>query len=870
MILINEKMKTRKILTLVMVLLSASALAHGAADVYVDNENNAAIKEVDTEYDDAMKDIDVLLALDLVDGLGIINGHITHGDLGPGDTGSFYMDVEGDKAEAVGSFDIDPSSLDDFQEIGGYLKWLEDSKDSVAEGNLTLKIEKDYPGEATISSITVKGEFNTTGTTMSTSGTLTVRGKAVEEVPINEIKIKITETGDEKIETKIDIHLDVPNTWESKSLIEMMEEAKTSPDMMEMMISQQIGMVGIAASDVSVDNVAVTDEYGMMDVSITIDGLRQSIRTLATYELANMGSMGYMGGDSAMDTKKMLDNLDLMLELRVDEFEISMEREGDRLTADWNMKFLNTDKAAIGYLGLYIEMMGTYEDVFDYSDYGYDEMVVEPVEIGDYLFIIAPYGVDVGEDIELEVTDIYDGGVEGVNVIAVMPDGNVNEYVTDDNGAVIIPALNESGMLLIGAVKDGYSPDTGWVDVGYVDYGNLSGLEVIVPWEVSKWDAVEVRILDADRNPVFNASVVALSAEGGYETYMTDDNGAVKFVVTQSGTIYLLAAKKGYSPGEESISIDSYEPVPPARPEPAMASFGGFMKVYFRMLEGMMEDRKRLIEIMAETDLSTRTEFDLDYKENSGGYDLGASFTYAAVKNYPEYYQRAKDEELLQYDSGRAYLSVETEDGRLKGEGYTEVVLSPGYSARMNDRLMDAAADGEKEMSDMLKDLEFHDAKFALTVKNGHIDMKGYFDTSDLSRITNYMLKGIYPGFEGSLTDLEVSASGADEYTTEMNIYCKDFMAGKSGDEIKELDIVGYGAEVHMGASSSDTTPKSVEKPAVDMPGELKKVKQDSINEIEKLRGAGGAGIDRTLILIIAAAVIGVAIICLLFLKRTK
>ena len=83
-------------------------------------------------------------------------------------------------------------------------------------------------------------------------------------------------------------------------------------------------------------------------------------------------------------------------------------------------------------------------------------------------------------------------------------------------------------------------------------------------------------------------------------------------------------------------------------------------------------------------------------------------------------------------------------------------------------------------------------------------------------------------------------------------------------------DIVGYGAEVHMGASSSDTTPKSVEKPAVDMPGELKKVKQDSINEIEKLRGAGGAGIDRTLILIIAAAVIGVAIICLLFLKRSK
>ena len=131
-----------------------------------------------------------------------------------------------------------------------------------------------------------------------------------------------------------------------------------------------------------------------------------------------------------------------------------------------------------------------------------------------------------------------------------------------------------------------------------------------------------------------------------------------------------------------------------------------------------------------------------------------------------------------------------------------------------------------------------------LSLTGSNLTVKGYGETSDLTPAVSAILKKGAPQIEGTLVgakmDFNFKADGSGEGEP-MTLFFKDFMPGKSDDQIKKALSLPGSATVTADAASGDVTLVAVEKPTVEMDPKLAAIQSEAQAKLGSTAVAAGA-----------------------------
>ncbi|MGE0490710.1 MAG: hypothetical protein AB7S38_16005 [Vulcanimicrobiota bacterium] len=255
-----------------------------------------------------------------------------------------------------------------------------------------------------------------------------------------------------------------------------------------------------------------------------------------------------------------------------------------------------------------------------------------------------------------------------------------------------------------------------------------------------------------------------------------------------------------------------------------------------------MQNGLKMIRLMLDSPLDFKGSGSLNMSKTEDKMSLDAKAD-LSTEGYEEFVKKAKEQGIPVAEKALLLGDLQMESNRLVGKAYmyTDGDLISYYKGMLIGALGQA---GAAEAQDIVKQLEIKESEFNLNLTGSKLTIKGYGETTDLTPAVSAILKKGAAQLEGTLVGVKMDftfkpdGSGAGEPVT---LYFKDFMPGKSEDQIKKALSFPSSATVTADAASSDVTLVAVEKPALEMDPKLAAIQSEAQAKLGSTAVAAGA-----------------------------
>lgn len=275
-----------------------------------------------------------------------------------------------------------------------------------------------------------------------------------------------------------------------------------------------------------------------------------------------------------------------------------------------------------------------------------------------------------------------------------------------------------------------------------------------------------------------------------------------------------------------------------------------------------VERATRMVRAGMESDMTFEGDGRLELSSTGGTTRLDGGFN-LDLDGYRDFAERAEAAGVPM--ARRALVTGEmhlTDDGRLDGQYYadSDFHLLEYYKAFVLDAL--ARAGGDDEAASIIEETSLEEAAYSLQLEGRELTVRGYSQTTSLTRAGRAVLEAVAPGVEGTPEGAHLDYTFRPDGTGEGEIAFRftDFMPGRSPAEIRDALGLAEGTEVRTDAAPGAVALASVDRPEVRIPDELARVRSSARERLAS-GGPGGEGGGGLNWMLIAGGVLVVALV---------
>lgn len=276
-----------------------------------------------------------------------------------------------------------------------------------------------------------------------------------------------------------------------------------------------------------------------------------------------------------------------------------------------------------------------------------------------------------------------------------------------------------------------------------------------------------------------------------------------------------------------------------------------------------METTARSLEVLSESDMSFGGQGEFELSSADGKVNVDGELD-LSVRNYEDYAEKARAAGLPVADTALVTADLRLTDAdRLDGRvyAYSDVQLLTYYRTIVTEAL--ARVDGAKDASSIVEEANLEDAAFSLNLDGQELEVRGYAQTTPLTRASRAIVEEVVPRFEGTpdgaYLDYTFRSDGAGE--GDILVHATDFMPNRSAAEIREALDLPETADVQMDVAPAAVALPRVDRPRVRVSGRLASVRS-SAQDLPGPGAGGGAGPNWMLIVggLLVIVLIGVGL----------
>ncbi len=274
-----------------------------------------------------------------------------------------------------------------------------------------------------------------------------------------------------------------------------------------------------------------------------------------------------------------------------------------------------------------------------------------------------------------------------------------------------------------------------------------------------------------------------------------------------------------------------------------------------------LENGLQMVKIMMETDIGFEGEGSFGMSTPAEGKMSLETSLNMKTNNYQQFMAKAKEAGFPVAEKALVLGNVEFKEGRLVGDGYifTDGEMLKYYKSMLVAALAQA---GKAEVEEIVKGLEVKESRVDLTLKGQQLTIKGFSETSDLTQLSAAIMKNVAPQVEGTLVGAKMDFTFKPDGTGEgqpVALYFKEFMPGKSADDVKKALALPAAATVEEGGEVATVT---VERPEVNIDPKLTSIQKTALARFSTAtttasgETVGGSGGSKTWMLVVGGLVV--------------